>query len=85
MIKRFYVILHRGKLNNDIYVAGIFQGLLYGLCSIPCETTLWDCEQFKNLYLFPVDCKYEHIKKFKSIADLKYPGLYEIKEEEIQS
>ena len=80
MIKHFCIILYREILNNDIYVAGIFQGLLYGLCSIPCETTLWDCEQFSKMYLFYVDCTDECIEKFKFIIDKKYPGLYEIKQ-----
>ena len=48
-------------------------------CSIPCETTLWDCEQFSEMYLFYVDCTDECIEKFKFIIDKKHPGLYEIK------
>lgn len=83
MIKRFHITLYKEMLNMGDYVAGIIQGLLYGLCSIPCETTLWDCESFDKFYMFYVDCGDEHIEKFKSTIDMMYPGLYEIKEVEL--
>lgn len=53
---------------------------LYGLCAIPCGTTLWDCESFSSMFVICVDCTHDHIEKFKSIIDNKYPGTYKIKE-----
>lgn len=83
MIKRFMIIIDKNKiptLYDGAYVAGIFQGLLYGLCAIPCGTTLWDCESFSSMFVICVDCTHDHIEKFKSIIDNKYPGAYKIKE-----
>lgn len=79
MIKRFMIIIDKNKIPT-LYVAGIFQGLLYGLCAIPCGTTLWDCESFSSMFVICVDCTHDHIEKFKSIIDNKYPGTYKIKE-----
>lgn len=83
MIKRFMVAIDKDKLSpyrDTLYDLGIFQGLLYGLCAIPCETTLWDGENFGSVFVICVDCTYDCIEKFKSIIDQKYPGSYKIKE-----
>lgn len=84
MIKRFMIIIDKNKistLDDGAYVAGIFQGLLYGLCAIPCGTTLWDyCKSFSSLFVICVDCTHDHIEKFKSVIDNKYPGTYKIEE-----
>ena len=77
------VMIDKNKLSkwhDGVYDAGIFQGLLYGLCAIPCETTLWDCEMFVNIFIICVDCTQDHIEKFKSVIDQKYPGTYKIEE-----
>ena len=79
-MKKFQIILNRECLAMDVYAAGIVQGVLYGLCSIPCETKLWDCEQFGTFYSYFTECTQDHIDKFKSFMDLAFPGLYEIRE-----
>ena len=84
MIKRFMVMIDRNELPkhyDGVYEAGVFQGLLYGLCAIPCETTLWDCEMFPGKFVIFVDCTQEHIEKFKSVVDQMYPGSYQIEEQ----
>ena len=70
---------------RDMYIAGIIQGLIYGLCAIPCNTTLWDCEKFTNVVVFPVDCTEEHCEKVMQIVNAKWPGLcrYEKREREV--
>lgn len=74
-----FIIYMRGNFfpneSFELYVIGIIQGLLYGMCAIPCETTLWDCERFNDFIAFPVDCTDEHCKKFMGIIEQKYPGL----------
>lgn len=83
MIKRYMVTIDRNELPktyDGVYEAGIFQGLLYGLCAVPCETTLWDCEMFPGKFVIFVDCTQEHIEKFKSVIDRKYPDTYQIEE-----
>lgn len=55
-------------------------GLLYGMCAIPCNTTMWDCERFNNFVLFPVDCTSGRAEEFLKIVDLKWPGLCHIDE-----
>lgn len=81
--KRFHVFMERNYFPNDsfeLYVIGIIQGLLYGMCAIPCNTTMWDCERFNNFVLFPVDCTSGHAEEFLKIVDLKWPGLCHIDE-----
>ena len=83
MIKRYMVMIDRNELPktyDGVYEAGIFQGLLYGLCVVPCETTLWDCEMFPGKFVIFVDCTQEHIEKFKSVIDRRYPDTYQIEE-----
>lgn len=65
---------------NERYVIGIIQGLLYGLCTIPCNTVMWDCEVFNNEVLFAVDCTKEQYKKFIEAVELIYPGLCKFQE-----
>lgn len=79
-MKSYHIILKREKLIRDIYAAGIVQGLIYGLCSIPCETELWDVEQFSDFYSYCVECAEECIDKFNDFMDIAFPGMYEIHE-----
>ena len=77
-IMSFRIFMKRNYFPNEsfeLYVIGIIQGLLYGMCSIPCNTTMWDCERFNNFVMFPVDCTSERAEEFLKIVDLKWPGL----------
>ena len=81
--KTFHVYMKRNYFPNEsfeLYTIGIIQGLLYGMCPIPCNTTMWDCERFNNFVLFPVECTSERCEEFLKIVDLKYPGLCHIDE-----
>lgn len=77
-MSRFTIYMKRKFFGNDLFdlhVAGIVQGLLYGMCAIPCGTTLWDCELFDDLVLFRVDCTDEKCKAFMERIEQMYPGL----------
>lgn len=77
-IMSFRIFMKRNYFPNEsfeLYTIGIIQGLLYGMCSIPCSTTMWDCERFNNFVMFPVDCTSERAEEFLKIVDLKWPGL----------
>lgn len=72
------VFMKRNYFPNEsfeLYTIGIIQGLLYGMCSIPCNTTKWDCERFNNFVVFPVDCTSERMEEFLKVVDEMYPGL----------
>lgn len=59
----------------ELYHTGIIQGLIYGMCAIPCKSTLWDCERFERFVMFPVDSTDELCEKCMELINLKYPGL----------
>ena len=59
----------------EVYKIGVIQGLVFGLCAIPCGTTLWDCERFNDFVLIPVECTDEHIENFMNTIEGMYPGL----------
>ena len=42
MVEKYVFIMKTDLLNNrayEMYIIGIIQGLIYGLCAIPCNTT----------------------------------------------
>lgn len=83
--KRFHVFMKRNHFANihiETYMIGIVQGLIYGMCSIPCDTTMWDCERFERFVLFTVDCTNERCEEFIKIAESKWPGLCHYEEVE---
>ena len=60
----------------SMYNIGIIQGLLYGACAIPCNTTLWDCEKLPdNTVIFTVDTTEDRCKKCMEIIEQKWPGM----------
>ena len=77
-IMSFRVFMKRNYFPNDsfeLYTIGIIQGLLYGMCSIPCNTTMWDCERLNNFVVFPVECTSGRAEEFLKVVDSKWPGL----------
>lgn len=60
--------------NYGLYTTGVIQGLIYGLCAIPCNTTLWDCERFNEFTWFPVECTEHHCKKCMEVIERGWPG-----------
>lgn len=78
MVEKYVFIMKTDLLNNrmyEMYIIGIIQGLIYGLCAIPCNTTLWDSEKFMNVVMYPVDCTEDHCKKVMEIVNAKWPGI----------
>lgn len=78
-MKRYYFLLDRGYFKGIEYLEQIriamMQGLLYGMCSIPCDTEMWDVEITGNFAIFVVDCDEEHFKKFMDSIKRFYPGI----------
>ena len=72
---RFLIFMDRGIVNNEMYVVGLIQGLVYGMCAIPNDTTLWDCEVYASFVMFPVDCTEDHVRELVELINKKYPGL----------
>ena len=88
MVEKYVFIMKTDLLNNrayEMYIIGIIQGLIYGLCAIPCNTTLWDSEKFMNVVMYPVDCTEDHCKKVMEIVNAKWPGIchYEKRKREL--
>lgn len=88
MVEKYVFIMKTDLLNNrmyEMYTIGIIQGLIYGLCAIPCNTTLWDSEKFMNVVMYPVDCTEDHCKKVMEIVNAKWPGIchYEKRKREL--
>ena len=81
--KRFRFYMKRGLINNELYYIGIIQGLIYGICSIPCETTMWDCDLYGDIVVFTADCTVEHCEKLMEIVNNICPNLCHYQEEEI--
>ena len=54
-MKRYYFLLNRKYFRgNEFFERNailIMQGLMYGLCSIPCDTTLYDIELLGNFVI----------------------------------
>ena len=75
---RFIIYMKRNWFPSEmfeLYSIGIIQGLIYGMCAVPCKTTLWDCERFNDFVMFPVDCTEEHCKETYELIESIYPGL----------
>ena len=88
MVEKYVFIMKTDLLNNrayEMYIIGIIQGLIYGLCAIPCNTTLWDSEKFASVVMDPVDCTEDHCKKVMEIVNAKWPGIchYEKRKREL--
>lgn len=64
------------------YAVGVIQGLIYGMCAIPCNTVLYDCEKFTNLVIFPVDTTEEHCEECLKLINQKWPGICHYKKRE---
>lgn len=80
-IKKYCVVVYKDELpTNTYYAIGIIQGLLSGICSVQCNTTLYDTEIFNESCMMFTDCTSECIMKFKSIMDKLYPGSYIVEE-----
>lgn len=77
----FYTYMKRGEIGNELHNAGIILGLMYGLCSIPCNTTLYDCEVFNNYIVFICECDSDNFETFKKEVNKIYPDLCEFKTE----
>lgn len=92
MVERYAFIMKTDLFHNgryEMYMIGMIQGLIYGLCAIPCNTTLWDSEKFTipcnttlwdsekfmGVVIFPVDCTEDHCKKVMEIVNAKWPGI----------
>ena len=61
------------------YNLGIIQGLMYGMCAIPCGTPLIDFDLFEDKALFTVYCGGTEFTKFRSQLDKMWPGAFDIK------
>lgn len=72
---RYVFIMKTDLIHNEMYIIGVIQGLIYGLCAIPCNTTLWDSEKFTNVVIFPVDTTEDHCEKCMNIIKQKWPGI----------
>ena len=86
MVEKYVFIMKTDLLNNgmyEMYIIGIIQGLIYGLCAIPCNTTLWDSEKFRNVVMYPVDCTEDHCKKVMEIVNAKWPGICHYEKREL--
>lgn len=80
-MKRYYFLLNReyfkGFEHLELTNIAMIQGLLYGMCSIPCNTEMWDVEIVGNFAIFVADCDEEHCKKFMDSIERFYPGINE--------
>ena len=76
---RFITYMKRRYISNDFHVSGVILGLLWGLCSIPCNTTLWDCEAFDKEYIFHATCTKECYYKFVETVNNLFPTLCEFR------
>ena len=85
-MERFRIFMERGFFPNEafeLYTIGIIQGLVYGMCAVPCGTTLWDCERFDKFVMFPVDCTADDCEKLMEVINRMHPGIcYYDKQEE---
>lgn len=74
-IKRFTTIAERNKMGNELYVFGVIQGLMMGICDPDCKTFRWDCEIFQDFCIFTIDTTQERFDRFRSFVEKIYPGL----------
>lgn len=77
MERYLFIINNLDKLLVGIYDIGVIQGLIYGMCAIPCDTTLWDCEMYTtlNTVIFPVDTTKERCELCMDVLNKKWPGM----------
>lgn len=80
-MKRYYFLLNREYFRGNEYFERnallMMQGLIYGLCSIPCDTTLFDIELTGNFVIFAAECDEERAKKFMKSVERWHPGINE--------
>ncbi len=78
MIKKFCVYLDRNGIVSDVYwihLASVIQGISYGLCSIPNNTTCWDIEYFGDVVILQVECTKENINTFSETIAEMFPTI----------
>lgn len=75
MEKYVFIIRNYSHASFDVYVIGVIQGLIYGLCAIPENTTLWDCEVIGRMVIFPVDTTKDRCDECLKIINQKWPGI----------
>lgn len=76
-IKRYVIIAKRNKIGNEMYIFGVIQGLLTGICDLNSGTLIWGCELFQDFCIYTADTTQQHFDKFRSIVEEIYPGLCE--------
>ena len=78
-MKRYFIALDRlyfkGCEHLELFALYKLEGLLYGLCSIPCNTKLYSCEIAGIFAVFIADCDEAHYKTFIDYVEKIYPGI----------
>lgn len=84
MVRKFYVTLKRNGIQSDFYwihMISVLQGISYGLCSIPDNTTCWDIDYYGDAATLMIECTKEHFDTFLESVEGMFPIEYSYKEE----
>lgn len=79
-MKQYRIELRREYFEERVFVdehkdIERITGLLWGLCSIPCDTYKWMPTSNRSAIIFSAVCNKEHLTKFLDAFYLIYPGI----------
>ena len=80
IMKKYRIELRREYFEGRVFVDARkdierITGLLWGLCSIPCNNETWLPTAFSRGFIFSTICDEEHLTKFLYALDYIYPDI----------